>query len=127
MVQFPQRILNETASYLVNNYFKYLTVGTGDNPITLTTTDLESPVQIGASDRNKARDSFTLTENAFKVKFTLQAPEPNSQPVNIGEVGCQSGLNTTDELEVGYVFLPSTKDNLSKWKLRMSGRVVENV
>lgn len=127
MVVLTQKILNDVTSYLVANHFQYLTVGTGDNPITLETTDLESPVQIGSSDRNKIYDSITQNENAFNIKFSLQAPEPDSQPVNIGEFGIQTGANVDDELEAGFVQLSSTKDNLSKWNIRYSGRVIEDV
>ena len=127
MVVLTQRILNAVATNLVDNHFQFLTVGTGDNPITTSSTDLESAVQIGASNRNKARDSETITDNAFQLFFSLSASEPNSQPVNIGEVGTQTSLTKTDELESAFVFLPSTKDNLSKWNIRMSGRVIEDI
>jgi hypothetical protein len=125
MVVLTQRTLDAVTTHIANNLFPYMTVGKGDNPITLESTDLETPVQIGNSDRNKVSNSTTITDNFFVKEFKLTAPEPDIQPVNLSEVGIQSGLNVTDKLAAGFVFLASTKDNASQWTARMQGKVIE--
>ena len=127
MVVLTQEILDELAAYIANSLTSHLTVGTGDNPITLASTDLETPVQIGASDRNKAVNDIEVTDNFFVKEYILTTAEPDSQPVNIGEVGIQQGLNVTDKLKAGFIFIPSTKDNNSKWTMRFSGKVIEEI
>lgn len=125
MVVLTQKVLDEIATYIANNLLSNITVGTGDNAIVLESTDLETAVQIGASDRNKAVDTTTITDNFFVKKFKLLATEPDSQPVSLGEVGIQPGATTTDELKAGFVFNPSTKDNESQWTIRFQGKVIE--
>lgn len=127
MVVLTQIVLDEIASYIYNNLVSHICVGTGDNPILLTSTDLETPVQIGAANRNKAEESgeSTLTDNFFVKKFKLNAVEPNSLPVNLSEVGIQNSATETDNLKAGFVFDASTKDNTSQWIIRFNGRVVE--
>jgi hypothetical protein len=127
MVVLTEIILDEVATYIANNLISHLTVGTGDDDIALTTTDLETPVQIGVSDRNKAAvsGSPSITSNSFVQTFKITAPEPDSQPVNLSEVGIQPGATTTDELKAGFTFNPSTKDNESQWTVRFTGTVIE--
>jgi len=127
MVVLTQIVLDEIATYIYNNLVGFLTVGTGDNAIALTSTDLETPVQIGAVDRNKAEESgeSTLVDNFFTKKFKLNAVEPNSLPVNISEAGIQNSATETDNLKAGFIFNASTKDNQSQWVIRFNGRVVE--
>jgi len=125
MVALTQTILDEIADYIANQLTSHLTVGTGDNAITLASTDLETPVQIGVADRNKSAESVTVTDNFFSKEYILTTGEPDTQPVNIGEVGIQPGADTTDELKVGFVFTASTKDTDSKWTIRLSGKVIE--
>lgn len=125
MVVLTQSILDNTANYVGVTELTFLTVGEGNDPIALDTTDLETPVQIGASDRNKAIDSVTITDNFFEVEWIITAPEPETQPVNLSEVGVQSGLNVNDDLKLGFPFFASTKDNASQWRVRLSGRVIE--
>lgn len=127
MVVLTQELLDEIAVYVANNLLSHATVGIGDDPILTTSTDIETPVQIGAVDRNKAADSISVVDNFMVMKYKLTVAEPDSQPVNISEVGIQPGANTADELKAGVVFLASTKDNASQWTLRFSGRVIEGV
>ena len=125
VIKYPQATLDAMATALAAT-LTHLTVGTGDDAIQLSTTDLETAVQIGSSDRNKAIDSNSVTDNSFQVTATLQATEPNSQPVNLRELGFQSGLNTSNDLRLALI-LPSsqTKDNASRWTIRASGSVEE--
>lgn len=128
MVVFTQLLLNEVALNIFNNLIPHLTTGTGDDPIDLTTADLETPVQIGVSDRNKGSESSesSVTDNFFVQKYKLTATEPNSLPVNLQELGIQDGLNESTKLKAGFVLnAASTKDNTSQWVIRFSGRVVE--
>lgn len=122
-------LLDETASYVANNLLPYLTVGTGTAALNSSSTDITSAVQIGSSDRNKAPESISVVDNSFVLTFKLTSMEPDSQPVNISEVGIQGDGNTVDtddELKSYYVFDASTKDNASQWTIRYSGRVVED-
>jgi len=128
MVVLTQKLLDEITTHIANNLIPNLTTGTGDDAITLTSTDLETPVQIGDTDRNKAAESTTIIDNFFVKSFLLTSAEPDSQPVNLQEFGIQDGLNETAELKAGLVLpVASTKDNLSQWTLRFSGKVLENV
>lgn len=129
MVILTQKILDEVATYIANNLISHMTVGTGDNVISLTTTDLETPVQIGISDRNKAMEpgSPVVTDNFFVATYKLTTSEPNSQPVNISEAGIQDGATETGNLKAGIIFNASTKDNLSVWTLRFTGKVIEGI
>jgi len=127
MVVLTQITLDAVSTYIVNNLLPYMTVGTGDDPITVSATDIETPVQIGSSDRNKIVDSTTITDNFFVKEFKITSAEPDTQPVNISEVGIQSGLNVTDKLAAGFVFLASTKDNASQWTVRFQGKTIEGV
>ena len=129
MVVYTNLLLSEVASYIFNNLIPHITVGTGDEPITLQSTDLESPVQIGASDRNKAREASesSVSDNFFILKFKLTATEPNSLPVNLQEFGIQEGINESTQLKAAHILnAASTKDNTSQWVIRFSGRVVES-
>ena len=127
MVVLTNKILNEIADYIYNNLISHITVGTGNNTIALTSTDLETPVKIGAVDRNKVEESegSSVTDNFFVKKFKLNAVEPNTLPVNISEVGIQDGANEDSNLKAAFVFNASTKDDQSQWVIRFNGRVVE--
>lgn len=126
MAVLTQKILDESRVAIVA-LLTHITTGTGDDAITLQTTDLETPVQIGASDRNKALDADESVDNFISLKWKLTSQEPNSQPVNLSEVGIQDGLNETANLKAGYVFNASTKDNDSQWTIRFTGKVIEGV
>jgi len=127
MVVLTQILLNEIAAS-VFDLIDYVTVGTGDAKINLASTDIETPVQIGASNRNKIADEAdsSVTDNFFVKKFKLLATEPNSQPVVIGEVGLQDGANETSNLKAGFVITPLTKDVASQWIIRFNGKVIES-
>ena len=128
MVVLTQLLLNDIATDIFNNLIPHLTVGTGDDPIDLISTDIETPVQIGVSDRNKISESVgsAVTDNFFVKKYKLTATEPNSLPVNLQEFGIQDGINESTKLKAGFVLnTASTKDNTSQWIIRFSGRVVE--
>lgn len=120
-----QATLDALATYAANNLFSHLTVGTGDDPIDLTSTDLETPVQIGSSDRNKAFETITVTDNFFVLSVKLTATEPDTQPVNLSQAGIQPGTTTTDDLRAGLNYTADTKDNQSQWTLRFTGKIIQ--
>jgi len=124
MVVLTQLILDEVRAAIVP-LLSFLTVGTGDDAITLASTDIETPVQIGVADRNKALDTDESTDNFIVLKFKLTAAEPDTQPVNLSEVGIQDGVTETSNLKAGFIFSASTKDSDSQWTVRFSGRVIE--
>lgn len=121
-----QTTMDALATYAANNLFSNVTVGTGDEPFGLTSTDLEAAVQIGVADRNKAFESIDVTDNFFVLSVKLTALEPDTQPVNLGEVGIQSGATTTDDLRAGLVFTADTKDNQSQWTMRFTGKIIQS-
>lgn len=124
MVVLTQLLLNEIRAAVVP-LLSFMTCGTGDNVITLASTDIETAVQIGAADRNKALDTDESTDNFIVLKFKLTAAEPDTQPVNLSEVGIQDSVTETANLKAGFVFNASIKDSDSQWTVRFSGRVIE--
>lgn len=124
MVVLTQKILDEARAAIVP-LISHITVGTGAAAITLDTTDLETPVQIGAVDRNKLVNTDESVDNFISLKWKITSTEPDTQPVNLSEVGIQDGLNETANLKAAFIFGVSTKDDDSQWTIRFTGRVIE--
>ena len=125
-VNFTQETLDLLTSYIANNVLNYLTTGTGSAGTTLTSEDLESPVDIQAGIRNLLPLTITTNGNFFRLKFRLTSAMPQSLPVDLQEFGMMQTSTATSGMVFGWTQpVANTKDNQSQWDLTLSGRVVE--
>lgn len=120
-----QLFLNEAVSAFITTKLKYLTLGTGDADITLTSSDVEGPVTI-TSTRNLYADTVTITDNFFRILFIVTSTMPVSQPVDYHQLGIHDGSDDTSGLYWGHTTaVPITKDNDSQHEIVVSGRVIQ--
>lgn len=125
-VNFQQRALDAVTSYLMSNLIRYMGFGTGNTAISLTTSDVDTPVSVESGVRNLAVEDFTLNGNFFKAHFVLTQAMPVTQPSDIQQIGVHSGEDDTTELYWGHTFrVALTKNSDSQWDIWLSGKVVE--
>ena len=120
-------LLETLANYVFNNY-RHMSVGTGTTALSGGETVLPNAVQIGISDFNKILETGTtgssLSGRTALYKFKLTSGEPNTLPVNIGNVGLVDNSGNGSKLAVGGVFATTaTKDNLSQWVIRAEVKI----
>ena len=108
--------------------FSYMSVGTGTTSFIDSSTDLNLPVQINASDFRKLRvnaptGSFRNGRDMIML-FNLDPDEPVVQPVNVGEIGLFKTSGTTPDMGAGAkLSVAQTKDTTLKQRWRFSLRV----
>jgi 2-phospho-L-lactate guanylyltransferase (CobY/MobA/RfbA family) len=125
-VNLTQETLNLVMQYVRDNLFLYLATGTGNNAITLTSEDLESPVQTGSSQRNIPSASTSTMNNFVRFKFRLTSAMPYALPVSLQEFGLHKTATATSDLVAGWTLpVANTKDNQSQWDVTISVRAVE--
>lgn len=124
-VQIPQASLNDVAEYFVGRLL-YLSVGEGNDSVTLSTADVSTPVQMLSTERNLLRNSMTTTDGFFKVKFRLTTGVPVTQPLSYQQIGIHdepdkaTGIRWAKTLPVAI-----EKDVNSQHDVIISGRIIE--
>lgn len=125
-VNITQETLTSIQEHATNNLFRFLNVGTGSSPVTLTTQSAPGSVQVDTSNWNIA--SFDLTQNGsfFKIKYRLTAAMPNNLPVNLQSYALHKTVTGTGSATAAWTLpVSNEKDNNSQWTITISGRVRE--
>lgn len=129
-IAITDRFLNEVTQTWFDDY-QYFGVGTGTTVFLGTDTDLNIPQQIGGTSalRNKVYDSgstsfITSGSTSFVHLFKLNTLEPNTQPVNLRELGTFKTLADNNDMgNMQLLNVAQTKDNTVQWNVRFQGRV----
>lgn len=112
--------LNELRDYISTTY-AYITVGTGTTTPSTADTDLDTPVQITTTTRNKTYQTLDTSLGTGKLRFDhwLATTEPQTQPVNIQEIGLISSSDGSGTLLYRVVLGSAlTKDNTQEWIIK---------
>lgn len=112
--------LDELRDHIKNTY-TYISVGTGTTAPTTSDTDLQTPVTITTSTRNKTYQTVDTTLGTGKLRFDhwLATTEPQTQPVTINEIGLISSSDGTGTLLYRVVLASGlTKDNTQEWIIK---------
>ena len=124
------QILNDAMRNIFSTY-KWISVDTGTTSISNTATNLTNGgTQIGISAAlfNKVYESGStdslLNGRSAVWKWKLTAGEPNTQPINIGQIGLMKSLVAGASLGIGAKLpIAKTKDNQSQWVIRMTSKM----
>lgn len=120
-----QQMLNDMVLFATGKLL-YLATGTGDAPITLSSTDVEGAVPITSEGRNLLATSVTQDDNFFRILFRLTSTMPLTLPVDYQQIGIFEGVDDTTGMLWGRTLAVAiTKDNNSQHDIIISGRVIE--
>lgn len=124
MVVVTNVLLNVIAQH-ISDTEDYVGVGTAGDATLIGDTDLGTPVTM-SDGRNRVIESGSVTANQFTNTYRLPSTEPDSQPVNLQEIGTfETSGDTTNMGMRGVLSTTQTKDNSVEWIIRVTGTVTE--